>query len=517
MISSLPVVGDCLDGSLPVNDYSATLTSINQSMVFSKGHFAMEFSIPLSVDGEPLFRQVYVGLRKAILTGGLPSGGRLPSTRDLAEQLGISRTVVVLAYDHLLAEGFVEGRRGSGTYVSSSLNKSTSAKPKKISSLPLSRFGSAVNEAAHKLDFPDRPPSRLRYDFAFGRSDMSIFPFETWRRISMRHALKTSIREVDYGPAAGVPALREAICLHLQRSRAVVCEPSDVIVVSGAQQALDLVTRILIDPGDPVAIEDPQYQGTKEVLRAAGARLVPVPVDREGIDPARLPNKAKAVFVTPSHQFPTGAILPLDRRLALIEWAQLKNAVIIENDYDGEFHYGGRPLESLQGLDTNGRTVYMGTFSRTIFPALRIGYVVVPKSLAPAFTTAKWLADQHSAILEQQTLAEFITSGLYERHLRHLRRRNAKRREALLNATQDYLSGRVELSGDGSGTHVILWPKRHIAEDAVIAKAASQNVGIYPISQCYLKKATRTGFMLGYTTLNEDEIREGIRLLGDVL
>ena len=486
-------------------------------MVFSKGHFAMEFSIPLSEDGEPLFRQVYVGLRKAILTGGLPSGERLPSTRDLAEQLGISRTVVVLAYDHLLAEGFVEGRRGSGTYVSSSLNKSTSAKPKKISSLPLSRFGSAVNEAAHKLDFPDRPPSRLRYDFAFGRSDMSIFPFETWRRISMRHALKTSIREVDYGPAAGVPALREAICLHLQRSRAVVCEPSDVIVVSGAQQALDLVTRILIDPGDPVAIEDPQYQGTKEVLRAAGARLVPVPVDREGIDPARLPNKAKAVFVTPSHQFPTGAILPLDRRLALIEWAQLKNAVIIENDYDGEFHYGGRPLESLQGLDTNGRTVYMGTFSRTIFPALRIGYVVVPKSLAPAFTTAKWLADQHSAILEQQTLAEFITSGLYERHLRHLRRRNAKRREALLNATQDYLSGRVELSGDGSGTHVILWPKRHVAEDAVIAKAASQNVGIYPISQCYLKKATRTGFMLGYTTLNEDEIREGIRLLGHVL
>jgi GntR family transcriptional regulator/MocR family aminotransferase len=346
---------------------------------------------------------------------------------------------------------------------------------------------------------------------------MSIFPFETWRRISMRHALKTSIREVDYGPAAGVPALREAICLHLRRSRAVVCDPAEVIVVSGAQQALDLVTRILVDRGDPVAIEDPQYQGTKEVLRAAGARLVPVPVDREGMDPAKLPRRAKAVFVTPSHQFPTGAILPLDRRLALIEWAHRRNAVIIENDYDGEFHYDGRPLESLQGLDAEGRTVYIGTFSRTIFPALRIGYVIVPKSLAPAFTTAKWLADQHSAILEQQTLAEFITSGLYERHLRRLRRRNAKRREALLNAIHGYLSGRVELSGDGSGTHVILWPKKRASEDEVIAKAASRNVGVYRISQYYLKKASRTGFMLGYTTLNEDEIREGIRLLAEVL
>jgi GntR family transcriptional regulator / MocR family aminotransferase len=486
-------------------------------VVFSKSHFTMNFAIPLTENSEPLFRQVYAGLRKAILSGSLPAGERLPSTRDLAEQLGISRTVVVLAYDHLLAEGFIEGRRGSGTYVSSSLKRGAIGGPKKLSSLPLSRFGTAVAEAAHNLDFPNRPPSRLRYDFAFGRSDMSIFPFETWRRISMRHALKTSIREVDYGPAAGIPSLREAICLHLRRSRAVVCDSSEVIVVSGAQQALDLVTRILVDRGDSVAIEDPQYAGTTQVLRAAGARLVPVPVDGDGLNPAKLPNRAKAIYVTPSHQFPTGAILPLDRRLALIEWATRRNAVIIENDYDGEFHYDGRPLESLQGLDTNGRTVYMGTFSRTIFPALRIGYVVVPKSLAPAFTTAKWLADQHSAILEQQTLAEFITSGLYERHLRRLRRRNTKRREALLNAFHDDLSGHVELSGDGSGTHVILWPKKRVSEEELIVKAASRSVGLYRISHYYLKKPSRTGFMLGYTTLNEDEIREGIRLLSEVL
>ena len=496
---------------------SAILTRIMHSVVSSKGHNVMELAIPLCENGEPLFRQVYVGLRKAILSGDLPAGERLPSTRDLATQLGISRTVILLAYDHLLAEGFAEGRRGSGTYVSSGLSRTIAETPLKPLSLPLSCFGMAVADAAHKLDFPNRPPSRLRYDFAFGRSDMSIFPFEAWRRILIRHALKTSIREVDYGPPAGIPTLREAICLHLRRSRAVVCDPSEIIVVNGAQQALDLVVRVLVERGASVAIEDPQYQGTRAVLLAAGARLVPVPVDRRGLDPAKLPRRAKAVFVTPSHQFPTGAILPLDRRLALIEWAHRKNAVIVENDYDGEFHYEGRPLESLQGLDREGRTVYIGTFSRTIFPALRIGYLVVPKSLSSAFTTAKWLADQHSATLEQKTLAEFITSGLYQRHLRRLRRRNTDRREALLDATHRYLGERVEVSGDGSGTHVILWSRSRLSEAEVIANAASRSVGIYRISHYYLKKRPRTGFMLGYTTLNVNDIREGIRLLAEVL
>jgi GntR family transcriptional regulator/MocR family aminotransferase len=213
-----------------------------------------------------------------------------------------------------------------------------------------------------------------------------------------------------------------------------------------------------------VAIEDPQYNGTREVLRAAGAQLVPVPVDRDGLNPARLPDHASLVFVTPSHQFPTGAILPLARRLALIEWARRKNSVIVENDYDGEFHYEGGPLESLQGLDREGRIVYVGTFSRTVFPALRIGYLIVPKSLAAAFTMAKWLSDQHSATLEQQTLAEFITSGMYERHLRRLRRRNAARRQALLLAIRKYLGNRVEVTGEGSGAHVVLWPGRRVKE-----------------------------------------------------
>jgi len=273
---------------------------------------------------------------------------------------------------------------------------------------------------------------------------------------------------------------------------------------------------VLVERGDRVAIEDPHYNGTREVLRAAGAQLLPVPVDRDGLDPAQLPEHASVVFVTPSHQFPTGAILPLARRLALLAWARRKNSVIVENDHDGEFHYEGRPLESLQGLDTEGRIVYIGTFSRTVFPALRIGYLIVPKSLTTVFTAAKWLNDLHSATLEQQTLAEFISTGMYERHLRRLRRRNTARREFLLEAIHKYLGKRVEVTGDGSGAHIVLWPRKRISEDTIVAHAASRGVGVYGISHCFLAQPSRPGVILGYSRMNEKEIREGIRLLSEI-
>jgi GntR family transcriptional regulator/MocR family aminotransferase len=477
----------------------------------------MELVIPLSKKGEPLFRQVYLGLRRAILSGALPAAERLPSTRDLSEQLGISRTVVLLAYDQLLAEGFVVGRVGSGTYVSKSLEGGRSKRAENSARLSLSRFGVAAADAAEAMDFPSRQLAPLRYDFTYGRTDLTIFPFEAWRRILLRHAREAPVREFDYAPAIGSLVLREAICAHLRRSRAVVCDPSEVIVVNGSQQALDLITRVLVERGDRVAIEDPQYPGTREVLLAAGARLRPVPVDSEGLDPAKLPDHAGLVFVTPSHQFPTGAILPLARRLALLEWARRKNSVIVEDDYDGEFHYEGRPLESLQGLDTEGRIVYVGTFSRTVFPALRIGYLIVPKSLIAAFTAAKWLSDLHSATLEQQTLAEFITTGMYERHLRRLRRRNTMRRDALLDAIHKFLGDRVEVTGDGSGAHIVLWPRKNISEATLIDQAASRKVRIYGLSRFFLARPERTGFMLGYSRMNEKEIREGIRLLGEIL
>jgi GntR family transcriptional regulator / MocR family aminotransferase len=222
-------------------------------------------------------------------------------------------------------------------------------------------------------------------------------------------------------------------------------------------------------------------------------------------------------FVTPSHQFPTGAILPLARRVALLAWARRKNAVIVEDDYDGEFRYEGQPLESLQGLDTDGRILYVGTFSRTVFPALRVGYLVVPRSLSAVFTAAKWLNDQHSPTLEQETLAEFISSGAYERHLRRVRRRNAARREALLAALHRHLGNRVEVTGDGAGAHIVLWPKRRISEDAIVAQAAARGVGVYGISPYFLTRPTRTGIMLGYARLREAEILEGVRRLSEIL
>ena len=256
-------------------------------------------------------------------------------------------------------------------------------------------------------------------------------------------------------------------------------------MVNGSQQALDLVVRVLIEPGDRVVIEEPSYQGTREILRAARARLVPAAVDRDGIDPEKLPagaRLARLAVVTPSHQFPTGAILPLTRRRALLDWARSANAVIVEDDYDGELRYAGKPLESLQGLDVDGRVIYVGTFSRTVFAALRIGYLIVPKSIQPAFAAAKWLCDRHTATLEQETLAEFIDSGLYERHLRRVRRRNAVGREALLESVERELGDRVEVTGADAGAHVVLWPTARTSEAALIAAAAARDVGVYGIA-----------------------------------
>jgi GntR family transcriptional regulator/MocR family aminotransferase len=476
----------------------------------------MQLAIPLSRRGEPLFRQVYRGLRQAILSGALAPADRLPSTRDLAEQLGISRTVALQAYDQLLAEGFVTGRGGSGTYVCEGLMARGPQQSKRSARLHLSRFGKAAVHALASVSTPERRTTALRYDFVYGRSDLEAFPFEMWRRLLLRQARMASTRQYAYGSARGSADLRAAICAHLRRSRAVVCESSDIIVVNGSQQSLDLVMRVLVEPGERVVIEEPHYDGTREALLAAGARLLAVPVDRHGLDPDQLPEDARLVFVTPSHHFPTGAILPLDRRLALLDWARRSNAIIVEDDYDGEFHYGGRPLESLQGLDGEGRTVYIGTFSRTVFPSLRIGYVIAPRSIGPAFIAAKWLTDLHSATLEQQTLAEFIANGMYERHLRQLRRRNTKRRTALLEAIEKYLGDRVEVTGEGAGAQVVLWPRKRTPEDQVVKMAARRGVGIYGISHCYLNDSPRPGFMLGFAHLNEREIREGIRLLSDV-
>jgi GntR family transcriptional regulator / MocR family aminotransferase len=465
---------------------------------------------------EPLSRQIYLWFRQAILRRVMSNAERLPSTRELAEQLHVSRTVVVLAYEQLLAEGFVVGRGGSGTYVADVLAAGRSGTRANRVKVRLSRYGRAAGAAA-KANFLGKRSPPARYDFAYGRSDVEVFPFEMWRRMLLRHARKASVRALDYGPTGGSIALREAISVHLRRSRAVLCDPSQVIVVSGSQQALDLVARVLIEPGDRIAIEDPCYQGTREVLRASGARLLAVPVDRDGLNPGRLQEGTRMVFVTPSHQFPTGTILSLPRRLHLVDWATRMDALVVEDDYDGEYRYEDQSLQSLQGLDAEGRVIYIGTFSRTVFSSLRIGYLVVPKPLISVFTSAKWLCDRHTATLEQETLAEFITSGLYERHLRRVRRRNAARREALREAIGKYLGDRVEVSGFGAGAHVALWPAARVSETDVIAAAAKLGVAVYGISPYFLSAPSRKGFMLGYSRMKESDIREGVRRLSQVL
>jgi GntR family transcriptional regulator/MocR family aminotransferase len=290
-----------------------------------------------------------------------------------------------------------------------------------------------------------------------------------------------------------------------------------VLIVNGSQQALDLAIRLLLNPGDIVAVEDPQYHGMRQVLQAARLRVRPVSVDHDGIDPSRMPRDARLALVTPSHQFPTGAVLSLERRLTLLAWARRANAIIVEDDYDGEFRYEGEPVEPLQSLDRDGRVLYVGTFSRTMFPALRIGYIVAPRPLVPAFVAAKWLADRHTAILEQETLAEFIASGAYERHLRRTRRVNTTRRAALLSAIEQHLADRVTISGSRSGTHIVLWPRAKVSEAATIVRAAAAGVGIDGIARYYLRQAAQPGFLLGYANLTVAQIREGIRRLGEVL
>ena len=478
----------------------------------------VQLAIPLSEQGEPLYRQVYLRLRKAILSGTLRGGEKLPSTRDLAEQLGVSRTVVLVAYDQLLAEGFAQGKAGSGTYVAGGVGADQSAVAGRSVPLRVSRFGRTAAAEWSRMNFAlGTPRLALPCDFAYGRSDLEKFPFAMWRRILLRCARKSRVAELDYGQAAGSRTLREAICAHVRRSRAVVCDAEQIVVVNGAQQALDLIARVLMEPGDGVAFEDPSYQGTWEVLRAVGVRLLPVALDHDGLNPAKIPAHAGIVFVTPSHQFPTGVILPLARRLAVLEWAKRRNAIVVEDDYDGEFRYEGQPLESLQGLDREGRVIYIGTFSRTIFSALRIGYLIAPKRLVQAFTAAKWLCDRHTATLEQATLAEFISSGMYERYLRQVRRRNASRRDALISAIHTHLGDRVEVTGDGSGAHIVLWPRRRVSEESVISAAASRGVRVYGISAYCWRKPRGTGLMLGYSRMGEAQIREGIRRLSGVL
>ena len=487
----------------------------------------------IKLDGSgTLSQQIYQALRRAVLAGQLAPGTRLPATRALAHELGVSRNTVLLAYDLLLAEGYTVGQTGSGTYVAAALPDVTlsphNARAQALSTsegttLHLSAYGRRV---AQNTSLP--PPSAVphcqpeRYDFRYGLPDVAAFPHEIWRRLLARWARDVSVQALHYGPPEGYAPLRETIAGYLQRARAVVCTPEQILVVNGSQQALDLTARVLLEAGDRVLIEEPHYQGARQVFLAAGARLMTVPIDAEGLVTTELPDAAAAVrlvYVTPSHQFPTGAIMSLVRRLALLQWAETAAAYVLEDDYDSEFRYAGRPVEAVQGLDRGGRVIYVGTFSKVLFPALRLGYLVLPPPLVPLFTAAKWLTDRHTSTLEQAVLTDFIHEGHFEHHLRRSRTRNAARRATLLDALDRHLGTRVEVSGANAGVHLLVWLQDVTPQQlgACIDCAARAGVGLYPVTPYYLMPPPRAGLLLGYAAMAEDDIRAGVQRLAAVL
>ncbi len=485
----------------------------------------------IRLDGDgPLFRQLYRALRGGILDGIVPPGSRLPATRALATELGLSRTTVLLAYEQLAAEGYLDGRRGSGSFVQAVATPATPSRtptdlgPAAPAVPRLSAFGTFLTDRRSRPIFSSyvsgRP--RLPYDFRYGAPGMHDFPVQIWQRSLGRRARRASAAYYDYGHPQGSPALRAALAGYLLRGRGVRCEPDQLLIVSGSQQGLDLAARLLLRPGDTAVVEEPGYEGARRALLAAGARLALIPTDADGLDVdalARDGRHARLAHVTPSHQYPLGGVMPYPRRVALLAWAARTGAYLLEDDYDGEYRFGGRPLDALKALDDGERVVYLGTLSKVMFPALRIGYLVLPRALVEPFARAKLLADGGSAFLEQEALADFIASGAFERHIRRSRTWNGERRAALLRALDDHFGDRVEVAGANAGLHVVAWLRglapRHARD--LVPRAAALGVGVYPVTPYYEAPPPRLGLLLGYGALQARAIATGIARLAEAV
>jgi GntR family transcriptional regulator/MocR family aminotransferase len=475
--------------------------------------------------GGPLYRRIYHALKSGIHAGRFGAAARLPSTRTLAADLGVSRNTVMLAYEQLAAEGYVVSRHRATTSVAAATPPRTSPATSGARSDVRPRISSYAQRLTKDPTMPTSgsyaPRPGIRYDFRYGLPAVDEFPLEIWRRLLASRARRASREAVGYASPAGYAPLREALAEYLGRARGLSCDAGQIVITNGSQQAFDLAARVLLDPGDAVVVEEPHYPGATFTFEAAGARLIRMPVDAEGLDAAALPRagaRARLAYVTPCHQFPTGVIMPLERRLALLDWAARTGAWIIEDDYISEFRYEGRPLEALQGLDRAGRVIYVGTFSKTLFPALRLGYAVLPQPLVRPFLAAKWVGDRFSATLVQQAVADFIASGQFERYLRRAGTRNAARRHALIGALRQHFGERVEIGGENTGVHLLVWlnDTRPAGLDALIESAARAGVGIYSIAPYYSRAPRRAGLLFGYASLTESEIRAGIRLLAGV-
>ncbi len=444
----------------------------------------------------PLYKQLYERLRGAILTGQLERGARLPSTRALASELGVARMTTALAYQQLVLEGYLESRVGQGTMVARSL--------------PATLLGA----------WPSRREGQTGGTFSGGEPGLDLFPYEVWARLIARRARQSVRAFAHYQPPAGYFPLREAIAAQIGVTRGVRCTPEHIIMTAGSQGALDLAARTLLSPGEAAWLENPGYFGARGALLAAGARLVPVPVDEQGlvveIGQKRCP-EARLVSTTPSHQFPTGVTMSLSRRMILLDWAREAGAWILEDDYDSEYRFSGRPLEALQGLDHDGRVLYIGTFSKVLFPALRLGYLVAPTELIEPLLLMRRSLDMHLPLLEQMALCDFLHEGHYARHLRQMRHHYKKLRDLLQREVQAQLGGLLEVHAPEAGMHLVGWLPPGKDDRRAASLAAQVGIQVLPISSYSLEPLSRGGLAFGFAGTDEEAIPLGVKRLAAAL
>jgi GntR family transcriptional regulator/MocR family aminotransferase len=490
------------------------------------------FSIAVTLDTEnniPYYVQVYEELRSAILTGRLPASMKLPSTRTLSDHLDVSRNTIVTAFEQLLAEGYLEGKTGSGTFVACRLPEDllkvrvkervrSVNKPR----IPrLSRRGQVMRATPIGGSVPPGP-LRPKSVAAFrpNMPALDAFPVETWLKIAARHWRMATTGVHGFGEAAGYWPLREQIAAYMKAARAVRCEPEQVILMSGSQQGLDIIARVLLDPGDTVWVEEPGYIGARAAFLANGANLVPVPVDEEGFNLQVAIKKApdtRLAYVTPSHQFPMGMTMSLCRRLDLLDWANRSNGWVIEDDYDSEYRYEGRPLASLQGLDTQNRVIYLGTFSKVLMPSIRLGYLIVPLDLVEPFVAAKSLVDWHSPLIDHAIIADFMAEGHYVRHIRRMRKLYQQRQAYLVDAAAKDLKGILEVAPHEAGMNLIGWLPEGADDLAAWAAGRKLDVITRALSRCAVEPIPRGGLIMGYTALDRPAIRAGVKKLATAL
>jgi GntR family transcriptional regulator/MocR family aminotransferase len=477
------------------------------------GRFVGWFRPARGGGGESLQTQLFAAIRQAVLSGDLVAGERLPSSRSLAADLGLGRNTVLAAMDRLVAEGYLESRPGAGLFVAADLLAEGIGAVVRTPAPALSRRAGRFADLHAEREQAGTPL------LLPGQPALDEFPLDLWRRLSTQVLRRDRQALLTGGAPQGLPALREALATYLADTRGVACTPDSIVIVSGAQQALDLIGRVLLDAGDAVAVEDPGYIGAREALAGVGARLLPVPVDEQGFDPAvlaRLRPAPKLLMLTPSHQFPLGMTLPLGRRLALLAEAQARGLWIVEDDYDCEYRYEGPPLQALQGLDGGQRVLYVGTFSKVMFPGLRLGYVVLPPGLVDGFLRAKAAADGYAAPWPQATLAAFIAEGHLAQHVRRMRVLYRRRRQALLTALDLQAGNLFTIRPSAAGLHVVA--EFRDGRDDRAAAAAAQAVGlrVSPLSR-YAMAHPASGLLLGFAGSSEAALAGAVQRLVSVL